>query len=659
MGNYRWHLHCRSLVIQPCEIIYCAGSFKRVKPFYRFFNYEGLHIHAYFCAVKKYAAYIVYFLFWLIFFIVAKAIFLLYHFSLSHALTVKEVFNVFLYGLKMDASFTGYICIFPFLLMLIRSVVLRFRIAKIIRIYSVIILVLLSFLTIADLELYKAWGFRMDATPLQYFKTPKEMGATISSAPVFKLLLIFILLEFSFLFFYKKVVDQFFKAGQAKIYIFDIFLSAFLLALLFVPIRGGIQKIPLNQSDVYFSEKLFADHAALNLPWNIMFSILNKNDEKNPFDYFSNSCAASLVDSLYDTGTPRIPALLNVEKPNVAIIILESFTAKWVGCLGGVPGVTPNLDRIAADGLLFTNIYAAGDRSEKGQVAVVSGYPNQAIHSIIKTPEKTRQLPSLAKVLDSAGYHSSYTYGGELEFANIKSYLVNMKFDRLVDKYSFPLAQRTTSWGVHDQYVFNRYLEDNGNEPKPFFAVLFSLSSHEPYDVPIKKFTGNDETTLFKNSIYYTDSIIGDFINKAKAQAWWNNTLIIILADHGHPLPGNDPNDRPSKFHIPLIFSGGALKLKGTINTIGSQTDIAKTLLDQLKLPAQNFQWSKDLLDSSARQFAFYNFNNGFGFVTPGGTQTIDNVSKKVIFQDPHFDTAYTKFAKAYMQFSYQDFLQR
>ncbi|MGN6342397.1 MAG: LTA synthase family protein [Ginsengibacter sp.] len=610
--------------------------------------------------MKKYQAYFFYFLYWILFFIAAKIAFLLYHPGLTKTLTGTEIFKVFLFGLRMDASFTAYICILPFLLFLIKSVAPRFQIQKIIRIYTYTLVVILSFLIISDLELYNAWGFRMDATPLQYFKTPEEMGATMSTAPVFLLALIFVLIAGIFIFLYKKYFDILSAFTVKRITFFSIFLPVFLVAFLFVPIRGGIQKIPMNISDAYFSEKIFADHAAINLPWNIMFSILNRHNPENPFEYFPPKKSKELVKSLYATGAKRIPSILTVEKPNIIIIILESFTAKWMGCLGGVPGVTPNLDSIAAQGLLFTNIYAAGDRSEKGQVAILSGYPNQATTSIIKTPTKTRKLPSINQSLAKIGYESSYTYGGELEFANIKSYLVNIKIQQLTDKYSFPVSERTTSWGVHDQYVFDRFYHDIQNKKQPFFATLFTLSSHEPYDVPMKtKFEGSDQSSLFKNSVYYTDSIVGSFIRQFKQLPLWNNTLIVMVADHGHPLPGNDPNDRPSKFHIPLIFSGGALSLKGEINTIGSQTDIATTLLDQLHLPVNQYKWGKDLLDSSAKSFAFYSFNNGFGFVTPEGTETIDNVSRKPIFISPGFDTARTKFGKAYMEYSYEDFLKR
>ena len=572
--------------------------------------------------MKKFQAYFFYFLYWILFFIAAKIAFLLYHPDLTKTLTGSEILKVFLYGLRMDASFTAYICIFPFLLFLIKSVAVNFHVKKIIRVYTYVLVVIISFLIIADLELYNAWGFRMDATPLQYFKTPKEMAGTVSTAPVLLLAVIFIFIAGIFIFIYKKYFDFFAGYFNKRVTILNVFLSVFLLAFLFVPIRGGIQKIPMNVSDAYFSDKIFADHAAINLPWNIMFSILNRHNPQNPFEYFPPKKSKELVDSLYATGPKKIPSILSVDKPNIIIIILESFTAKWLGCLGGVPNVTPNLDSIAAHGLLFTNIYAAGDRSEKGQVAVLSGYPNQALTSIIKTPTKTRKLPSINQSLETIGYRSSYTYGGELEFANIKSYLINIKMDQLTDKYSFPVSERTTSWGVHDQYVFDRFYKDIQTKKQPFFATLFTLSSHEPYDVPMKtKFRGNDRASLFKNSVYYTDSVVGSFIRQFQQLPLWKNTLVVFVADHGHPLPGNDPNDRPSKFHIPLIFTGGALALKGKINTIGSQTDIATTLLDQLHLPVEKYKWGKDLLDTSARSFAFYSFNNGFGFVTPKGNR--------------------------------------
>ncbi|MEP6951195.1 MAG: sulfatase-like hydrolase/transferase [Ginsengibacter sp.] len=610
--------------------------------------------------MKKYSGYISYFIYWIFYFLVTKALFLVYHHSLTAGLTTAEIFKVFIWGFRMDVSFTSYICVFPFLLFLARSFALRINIKKIVWIYTICATVILSFLATADLELYSAWGYRMDITPFQYFKSPKEMGTSVSSAPLLLLFVIFTISSAFFIRIYKKFIDRYIYSTPVRFSIAHAAISLFLLLVLFVPIRGGIQKIPLNQSFVYFSEKLFADHAALNLPWNLLSSVFNKNSDKNPFDYLPKDTATQLVSNLYNTGPLKIPSILSVKRPDIIFIILESFTAKLVGCLGGEQGVTPNLDKIAADGLLFTNIYAAGDRSEKGQIAVLSGYPNQAITSIIKAPVKTEKLPEITKLLEAQGYHTSYTYGGELEFANIKSYLVNAGFEKLVSKYSFSPSERTTSWGVQDHIVLNRFFENLQKEQQPFFATLFTLSSHEPYDVPMApRFKGNDETTLFKNAAAYTDSTLGVFMNLLKKDPLWKNTLIVFVADHGHPLPGHDPNDRPSKFHIPLIFSGGALNLHGVVSNIGSQTDIVTTVLDQLGIYSGTFKWGKDLLDSSARQFAFYNFNNGFGFITASGAVTMDNISRKIIYQTGSINSAAINSGKAYMQLSYQDFLNR
>ncbi len=197
----------------------------------------------YFCGVKKYLKYLAYFTFWLFYFIVTRVLFLVYHYALTSGLTGGEIVNSFLYGLRMDASFTAYICIVPFFLLLVQAVFYKFKIKKAISFYTIAVIIILSFITTADLELYTAWGYRMDATPLQYLKSPEEMGGTISSAPLFSLLLIFVLLTALFTWLYRLLVNGFFAEPDKKE---NIFLRAgialLLFVFLFVPVRGGIQK---------------------------------------------------------------------------------------------------------------------------------------------------------------------------------------------------------------------------------------------------------------------------------------------------------------------------------------------------------------------------------------------------------------------------------
>ncbi|QMU28297.1 LTA synthase family protein [Adhaeribacter radiodurans] len=609
---------------------------------------------------------VIYFFFWLFVSVVIKALFIGYHYTKAAELTFLEIFKVFLYGLRMDASFAAYLCAVPFICFLLESLKKHLYLYRLVNGYTFLIILVVAGLVTADLEMYNAWGYRLDATPLQYLNTPQEMVASVSAAPVFLLTAIFLLLVILFAVIYHRVVNPLLKKKNNAYFSKGSRVMAFCcLALLIIPIRGGLQHIPINQSDVYFSNKLFANHAAVNLPWNVLYSLNRRNyAAQNPYKYMAMGQARKYVDSLYvlpASADNQNISVLKSTRPNVLFIILESNTAKLVGCLGGEPGVTPHIDELAREGILFTNIYSSGDRSEKGLVALLSGYPVQTTTSIIKLPRKTEHLPHLSQVLKAQGYGTSYYYGGELAFANIKSYLLNAGYDRLVSKFDFPSKTYNSKWGVHDHVLLNRWLTDLKNDKQPFFSTLFTLSSHEPYDIPIPaKFAGSDEATKFKNSMYYTDYAIGNFIEEAKKQPWWNNTVIVMAADHGHRFPGDDPNFKPSKFRIPFLLTGGALKQAyPPVSIIGSQTDIVPTLLHQLKLPTEQFKWGKDLLNPATKSFAFYVFNDGFGYVTPAGTITFDNVAKQVITKDYNVPPQQLNYGKAYMELSFEDYLNK
>ncbi|UOQ71110.1 LTA synthase family protein [Hymenobacter cellulosilyticus] len=385
---------------------------------------------------------------------------------------------------------------------------------------------------------------------------------------------------------------------------------------------------------MYFSAVPFANHAALNVPWNVAQTALLTDNGPNPYQFMPDSVATRTVQQLYAPASQADSTrLLRTTRPNVLFIILESFTGKLVASTGGETNVTPNLDSLARTGVRFTNIYAAGDRSQKGLVALLSGYPSQPTTSIIKYPRKTEHLPHLCRSLEQVGYKSHYYYGGELAFANMKSYLVAAGYDQFTERADFARSEQNSKWGAHDHVLFDRVLQDLQTQPTPFFVTAFTLSSHEPFEIPIpRKFKGTDETALFRNSVYYTDWALGRFLRTARQQPWWDNTLVVLVADHGHTLPGNDPNESYRKFRIPLVLAGGALRpeVRGRVyGHIASQTDIAATLLRQLKLPTAGYEWSHDLLQPLRQPFAFYCFSDGFGMVSPTGTVTFDNVPER------------------------------
>ncbi|KAA9346139.1 LTA synthase family protein [Adhaeribacter soli] len=609
--------------------------------------------------MKKYVPNQVFlFIYWLLLLFIGKAFFLSFHYSKTSQLEASDILKIFGYGLRLDFSAAAYFSVIPFLHLLFTPPIPARITRKLVNYYAIIITSLVTLLVSADLQLYSIWGFRLDATPLQYLSTPSEMLASTASAPLLLLFILFLAQISLALFLY----FRFFKPDlsnhhpRAGYYL----LSFCLLIILVLPIRGGWQQIPINQSDVYFSDKIYANHAAVNVPWNVGYSLYRQDKETNPYQYLPENEAQDLVQELY-TYPPVSGNILKTQKPNVLFIILESYTAKLVGSLGGEKGITPELDKLVSEGILFDKFYASGDRSEKGLVALLSGYPVQTTTSIVKIPRKAERLPHLSKTLKKAGYATSYYYGGELAFANIKSYLLTAGYNRLVSKPDFPAKDYNSKWGVHDHVLLERVFSDLKTEKQPFFSTVFTLSSHEPYDVPMEtKFPGEDEVNKFRNSFYYTDQAIGNFIRSAKKEPWWQNTLVVLVADHGHTFPDYEGLDTPGKFRIPLILTGGALAQTGkTISTVASQTDLAYSLLKQLNLPNQDFKWGKDLFNDQAKPFAFYVFNDGFGYLTDKGNFSFDNVSQKEIMRSGEVSEKDLQTGKAYMQVSFEDFLQK
>ena len=645
---------------------------------------------AYFCAVQnRFSFQPRYFLFWLLFFLVGRVVFLLYHHALAATLPLPTLLGTFGYGLRLDFSMTAYLCAVPFLLFVLAYLIgPRFPLRRLINAYTGLLGLVVSFLLMADADLYRVWGFRLDATPLQYIDTPGEMAATATSAPLVFLFSVIGLLTLGAWLLYKVLARPApvfpAQAGRGRLVLAGLGYAA----LLAVPMRGGLQQIPVNQSDVYFSEVPFANHAAINPIWNVADALLRLRKLQPGRPFMPDSAAQRLVASIYPlaastaqaekateptgalpTGSGPAggsPRLLREPRPNVLFIILESFTAKFVGSLGGEKGVTPNLDSLARTGVSFPNIYAAGDRSQKGLVALLSGYPSQPTTSIIKYPPKAARLPHLARSLAGAGYRRRYYYGGELAFANMKSYLRTAGYEQLTERADFGRQEQNSKWGAHDHVLFNRLLPELAElarQPAPFFVTAFTLSSHEPYDVPMRaKFPGQKEEDLFRNSVYYTDSALGNFMRQASRQPWWAHTLVVLVADHGHALPGDSPTDDPLKFHIPLVLTGGALRpeVRGQVRpAIGSQTDVPATLLGQLGLPATDYVWSRDLLRLHQVPFAFYCYTDGFGTVTPAGTLTFDNVGRRVTRRSAGATDAQLELGKAYEQLSLDDFVRK
>ncbi|WGH76557.1 sulfatase-like hydrolase/transferase [Tenacibaculum tangerinum] len=604
-----------------------------------------------------------YYFLWVLYFLLARLLFLLYYFDKTSELSFSTTLQTFLYGIQLDFSFAAYLAIIPFLIALFSIWIPKKIISYLIKGYTFPILTVINLLMLIDISLYNFWGVRIDATVLNYINTPKAMLASISTLQLVVGIFVWIVISLVAIFYFNKILNKALnKLNKGKLIEVPVFLL--LIGGLIIPMRGGFANIPINQSNVYFSKNMFANHAAVNFIWNFTNTISHRTDGKNPYIHYKKDLAKNIINtSKNQLLTAKTDTILNTKRPNVILLIWESLSAKAVGALGGEPNVTVHLNKLAKEGILFTNFYGNGDRTDKGVPAILSGYYPQPTNSIMKIPYKARKLPMLTKEMKTLGYHTGFYYGGDSNFGNMITYLRNGKIDKIVDGTEFDKADWNSKWGAHDHVFLERFMKDLSapDLKEPFFEVALTLTSHEPYEFPDEyKFGKNSTENLYRSAQAYTDKYIGKFIEEAKKQPWWDTTLLIILSDHGHPLPKHKGYfNAPKRFQIPMVWLGGALNKTGiTIDTFSAQTDLAYTLAAMLGGNSAQFEFGKHIFNTSQNQYAHYVFNKGFGTVSKNGTFVYDYVSNKPVLQEGNYQSL-DSLGKAISQNAYQDFLDK
>ncbi|HLO58102.1 MAG TPA: sulfatase-like hydrolase/transferase [Bacteroidales bacterium] len=596
-----------------------------------------------------------YFISWLCAFVIARLVFLIYQYGQSFDLSARTWLKIFSHGFKLDLSMTGYITLFPALVLLVTSFFRNKPACIIINAYTFIVILVFLLITLVDLEAYKYWGTRLDSAPLRFLNKPKEVLASSSILTLIAYFTAFIAFTVLIFIFYRKYISSS-LANSTKAGMKAFIPLVFIVGLLIIPIRGGLGVSPVNTGSVYFSSNSFANHAAVNVMWNFGQSVVENKETRNPYVFHKEKNYESVLLDLYRSGTPD--SILKIKRPNIILLILESFSAKLIEPLGGTPNITPKFNEMSKHGVLFSQLYSTDSRTDKGVATVISGYPVLEAIPIMKYSEKTQNLAFLSKALIDAGYHTSFLYGGDVDFANMRSYFVNGGFQKITSESDFPASVRTGKWGVPDHYVYNRFLEDIKADTGTWFKVMLTLSNHEPFEIPGKpKFGDKTLTEKFYSSAFYADSCLGDFIRRFRESGQWDNTLIIMVADHGTRLPEFDEVFEPRKHHIPLLFTGGAVATDTVVSKIGSQANIAYTLLHQLGLPAENFLLGKDLLSPESKSFAFYSIKNGIAMITDSSGFGYDFVEHGLNYSYGNIDSSLIDIAKTMQQYVFDNYL--
>jgi len=594
--------------------------------------------------------------------VILKPVFMFYNHSAFKDCNFTDYLAVIWHGLPMDVSVAGYFTIIPALLALI-SIWLHPALIRILhRTYLALASFLISIVYCTDAVLYGFWQFRIDSTPFFYFlSSPKD---ALASVPIWWVLLgiVVVLLLTAVLFFILcKTIGTFPESkGIAKDRLIASGVMVVVLALLFVPIRGSLGTSTMNLGRVYYSENQKLNHAAINPCFSLLSSLMNDEDTKDQYRFMAadeaNKLFSQITDKTKQGGTDAVFKLLNTNRPNIVMVVLESFSAHIMKSMGGTANVAVNMDKWANEGVLFTNFYANSFRTDRGLAAILAGYPAQPTMSIMKYPNKTGNMPMFPQKLKKAGYQLKYYYGGDADFTNMRSFVTTAGFEDLISDADFPIKLRLSKWGVPDQYVFDRALADIKSQAPnaTHLSVIQTSSSHEPYDVPFKKLNNK-----ILNAFAYTDNCLGKFVAALKKLPSWKNTLVVLVPDHQGCYPEDMDNYSPQRYHIPLLLLGGALKAKGPIATLGSQADIAATLLSQLGFSYSEFTFSKDMLNPNVPHFAFSTVPNAFMMKTTDNTVFYNCETNKTILDNGKTPGKNLPYGKAYLQKLYDDISNR
>lgn len=628
--------------------------------------------------VKTYATFVV-------LFVLQKPLFLF----LEKGSATQPVDNIFTelpaviwHGLPLDLSMAGYLSVIPGFLSIAVVWLKRDLVKPIMNIYFIIASLFITCSFLLNASLYPYWKYPLDSTPLFYFFTsPADAIASVSIWQVILSIVILIVLTIGVWFTlrmrgekrqqYSRYSYGYGGFGSGKRNRFDDFdrhrgrtsiILLLLTGLLFLPIRGGITVSTMNTGQAYYSQNAYLNHSAVNPLFSLLESITHQEDFASQYRFMKDKEADKIFATMTSTSDENTYPLLNEATfkkgtPDILIVIMESFASDIMPSMGSYKDVAVCLDSIAQQSILFTRFYANSFRTDRGMVSILSGYPAQPTTSIMRYPRKTSQLPSIARNLAKyKNYKTTYYYGGDADFCNMRSYLVSQGYQHIISDANFPIEDKLSKWGVPDHILAARMMKDikaQQNEKRPMLRILQTSSSHEPFEVPYHRL--KDKRL---NAFAYTDSVMGAIVREYRKLPRWKNTLIVFVPDHvgGYKENLND-HDR-SRYQIPLILAGGAISRPMKVGIIGSQHDIAATLLGQLGVEHREFTFSKNMMSDATPKFAFFAVNDAFGIVSEENSLIYDNRAKRIVY-DKGEKGFNLKRGQAYLQKLYDDLARK
>jgi phosphoglycerol transferase MdoB-like AlkP superfamily enzyme len=564
--------------------------------------------------------------------------FLLKYRSLITDIPFFTLLYSFVIGARFDVVVLSYIFIPSFILGYLPLISMdRLKPTRVI--IQTLLLVCLSvifFLSLVDIEYFGEFGTRLSHWAWEYADQPDMMWYSIWSAyPVVPYLLLWGAIIFIFAFIVIKMSVRIFSQKQRAKIVTRLAYFILILALLFLGARGRWQLAPIDWGLAYFSPYGFANQLALNGTYTLGKSYWEdyrqrQGESLDRFHFYPTAEALSNVQQLVTVPKDKLSDPLHslarwyhprsestvTKNYNLVIILLESWLARYVGALGGEPDVTPNFNGLAQRGILFENFFATGTRTNRGLVSILCSFPSQPGRTIMKQFSANHPFMSISEILKDRGYGSLLIYGGDLQFDNMEGFLRGQGIDDLIGEYDFPSETRLGKWGVPDHVVFERADREFVKfGDQPFLGVIITLSNHEPFLLPspdFKIFSEEVPQSDYLNTFYYSDWALGEFFRQAQKRDYFENTIFVLVADHGKFMESQ--SDLPwDRFHIACLIY--APYILGTsprrITTVASQIDLVPTILGILGKPTYHESWGRDILSLPQEE-------NGFAMMLDG-----------------------------------------
>lgn len=476
---------------------------------------------------------------------------------------------------------------------------------------------------LADAVMYEFWQFKLSAVVLKYAAHPE--GAANSVSPAFiavrlaaaLALVLWIVVPCLWLTPRRIPRDEpVWRPWMRNMLLIIGFLSALSIGC----VRVG---------DAYSEGKsLFRNHASVNPVWAFLCSFPWTNDEARRFDYLSEEERESTFRGLYPSDTEDIQdTLLRTDRPDVLVVLIESFGGRFIKELGGLPDVAPNWSRLIPQGIFWDNYYSCSFRTDRGTVSAYSGMVSYPDVCLMEKRSLHPGMPSLARSLAREGYHTTYLYPGAMTNMGKRDYLADMGFQELMDDKAFTASELNSTWGANDSTsamkTFHRIARMDSTQH--WLMAYQTVSSHEPWQVPYHRL--QDEKL---NAFAYTDHCLGMLIDSLKTLPQWDNMLVIMIPDHG--ILYKQSYEDPEFFHSPMLWLGGALRHPRRMSVLMNQSDLCATLLSQMQVSHQDYPWSRNVLSRNyAHPFVYCNFPAGIMWKDHTGETVFDITANMVV----------------------------